>query len=123
MKTFETTTDSVTTCDCCGKINLKKTVVLFDDETSDFVYYGSVCAQKALGYSNPSKNVSFIASPKLTNLIKKATELSIEIKWHGNETAHLDATKKEAINHLFDWCNYEYSWTQDNEKNIVSVCG
>ena len=122
MKKFETITDSVTTCDCCGKTNLKNTVVLLDDETSDFVYYGSVCAQKALGYSKPSSKVSFLASQKLTEMIKKAVELGVEIKWHGNETAHVDSTKKEAINNLFDWCNYEYGWMQDKKKNIISIC-
>jgi len=41
------TTDEVTTCDCCGRANLKKTIALM---VNDFpVYYGSECAAKALG--------------------------------------------------------------------------
>lgn len=40
-------TDDVTTCDCCGRANLKSTVALsFDD--ADPVFYGVVCAAKAL---------------------------------------------------------------------------
>lgn len=41
------TTDEVTTCDCCGRANLKKTIALM---VNDFpVHYGSECAAKALG--------------------------------------------------------------------------
>lgn len=44
---FLGTTDEVTTCDCCGRTNLKKTIALM---VNDFpVYYGSECAAKALG--------------------------------------------------------------------------
>ncbi len=38
--------DEVTTCDCCGKTNLKKTVVLARE--TDEVRYGVSCAAKAL---------------------------------------------------------------------------
>lgn len=41
------TVDSVNTCDCCGKINLKKTVAL--DFNGDIRYLGIVCAGNSLG--------------------------------------------------------------------------
>lgn len=39
--------DDVTTCGCCGRVNLKRTVALsFDD--ADATYYGTTCAAHAL---------------------------------------------------------------------------
>ena len=38
--------DSVNTCDCCGKTNLKHTVIVDDGEIR---HYGSVCATKHTG--------------------------------------------------------------------------
>lgn len=47
------TTQDVTSCDCCGRDDLKKTVVLgvLDDDGSVLseTYYGAACAAKALG--------------------------------------------------------------------------
>lgn len=42
------TDDSVNTCDCCGKTNLKATVA-FETESGDVVHYGVVCAARAMG--------------------------------------------------------------------------
>lgn len=50
---FLGTTDDCTTCDCCGKANLKKTVVIMplgaegEDEGMPS-YYGTTCAARAL---------------------------------------------------------------------------
>jgi hypothetical protein len=41
------TTDEQTYCDCCGKKNLKKTIVLKHNDTGAIVRYGSNCAEKA----------------------------------------------------------------------------
>jgi len=43
-------TDEVNTCDCCGRSDLKSTVAL-EDEAGEVVYYGVVCAAKALKMS------------------------------------------------------------------------
>lgn len=43
------TTDENTTCDCCGKSNLKMTVVLKDDE-GNFHFFGRSCASRATGW-------------------------------------------------------------------------
>lgn len=42
------TTDENTICDCCGKSNLKMTVVLRDDE-GEFRFFGRSCAALATG--------------------------------------------------------------------------
>lgn len=39
-------TDEVTTCDCCGKKNLKSAVIL-SNEAGEIVYFGSECAAAA----------------------------------------------------------------------------
>lgn len=45
-------TDECDTCECCGKTNLKKAVMLFildeDGNRDELVYYGTTCAAKAL---------------------------------------------------------------------------
>lgn len=45
--TFLGNTDEVTSCDCCGRADLKSTVALSVDG-SEPVYYGVVCAARAL---------------------------------------------------------------------------
>ncbi|MBX4215689.1 hypothetical protein KW797_01950 [Candidatus Parcubacteria bacterium] len=41
-------TGDITTCECCGKMHLKRTVILLDTETDQIVHYGSDCAVKAM---------------------------------------------------------------------------
>ena len=41
-------TDERDSCDCCGRVGLKRVVVLDDSEAGDFVYYGTTCAARAL---------------------------------------------------------------------------
>ncbi len=40
--------DEVTTCECCGRTNLRRTVALSLDGESDPVYFGRDCAARAL---------------------------------------------------------------------------
>lgn len=42
-------TDETTVCECCGKKNLKCTVVL-EDESGNLVRFGRDCASRALGW-------------------------------------------------------------------------
>jgi len=48
---FQGYTDSVTTCDCCGRDNLKLTVALWAAEDGEDIYMGTSCAARALGMS------------------------------------------------------------------------
>lgn len=43
-------TDEILTCECCGKTNLKKTIVLVD-ELGNISYFGCECASQALNFS------------------------------------------------------------------------
>lgn len=49
MHTILGTDDAVTTCDCCGKSNLKFTVAVEVD--GEVLHYGSVCVKKWTGKS------------------------------------------------------------------------
>lgn len=53
---FLGTTDENTTCDCCGKKNLKKTIVL-ENEFGNIVYFGSDCASQAITGTKKSQKV------------------------------------------------------------------
>ena len=46
---FQGYTDSVTTCDCCGRSELKVTVALWAAEDGEEIYMGTSCAARALG--------------------------------------------------------------------------
>ncbi len=50
MKKFQImgVTDEVTTCDCCGRANLKRTVCLRSVEDAEDVFYGTQCAAVAM---------------------------------------------------------------------------
>lgn len=41
------TTDEITTCECCGRTDLKKTIVL-DDYEGNISHYGETCAAKLM---------------------------------------------------------------------------
>jgi hypothetical protein len=54
--TIKGTTQDYTTCDCCGRDNLKKTVILIPHSNGEShsdaeVYFGVDCAARALGKS------------------------------------------------------------------------
>jgi hypothetical protein len=49
------TDDGVTTCDCCGKSNLKFTVTIELDD-GELVHYGQICAQRNTGKDRKTIN-------------------------------------------------------------------
>lgn len=55
---FVGTTDEVTTCGCCGRDNLKMTIVLRPFDGGDFVHFGSQCGAKALSWSVKEVNTT-----------------------------------------------------------------
>lgn len=54
------TDDSVTTCDCCGKTNLKFTVVI-EQADGEIMHYGQVCATRNTGKTRPVINAEIKA--------------------------------------------------------------
>lgn len=70
-KTILGYTDEITTCDCCGKVDLKGTYAI--DFNGDISYYGSVCAFKVQGVTfEEQKEVkkSFVKRIKATEKLK-----------------------------------------------------
>ncbi len=57
------TDDAVTTCDCCGKTNLKFTVAMELDD-GEVVHYGSTCAGRNTGKTRPQINGEMKAEAK-----------------------------------------------------------
>jgi hypothetical protein len=49
-------TDEITTCDCCGKPNLKATWAVEMTETGEILHYGSVCVTRNTGIKNPASD-------------------------------------------------------------------
>lgn len=52
-------TDETSVCECCGKSNLKKVVVLENINTGEIVRYGVDCAAKARGTKTAKKEIEF----------------------------------------------------------------
>lgn len=48
-------TDERDTCECCGKTNLKRVVVLLDLDTDEYVFYGTTCADRNTGRDDTAK--------------------------------------------------------------------
>lgn len=70
-------TDDVTTCWCCGREGLKATVVA-EDELSEIVYYGRVCAAKLY---KPAQHLS------TEKAVKKLDKAIIEAQQRNREAA------------------------------------
>ncbi len=83
VKTILGYTDEITTCDCCGKIDLKGTYAI--DFNGDISYYGSVCAFKVQGVTfEEQKEVK----KTFVNRIKSEEKLAkMEAEYKGNEYA------------------------------------
>lgn len=66
--------DEQTTCDHCGRANLKLTVVL-EDEDGNQVRYGTACAARAIGRkSTDIKNAVATATTRISQAVRWATE-------------------------------------------------
>ena len=47
--TIRGTTDERDSCDCCGKMGLKRTVIMEPDDGGEYLYFGTSCAAKMNG--------------------------------------------------------------------------
>lgn len=73
------TDDAVNTCDCCGKTNLKATVVMEDLSTGALVHFGSVCATRHGGRSLGAIHSEIDARQMaIKNAVEKALRESAE---------------------------------------------
>jgi len=54
-------TDEVTTCECCGKADLRCTMALENPEDPGVVYYGRDCGARALGWRVSATRAESIA--------------------------------------------------------------
>lgn len=68
--------DDVTTCECCGKANLKCTVVLGTDAGE--VHYGRDCAARALAPRLPNGRVYGLKSA--AQIEKKARQVAAGVR-------------------------------------------
>jgi len=76
-------TDEITTCDCCGKVDLKGTYAV--DFEGDIAYYGSVCAFKvhAVSYDEQKEvKKAFVKRVKATEKLKQ-----MEAEYNGTQYA------------------------------------
>lgn len=76
-------TDEVTSCECCGKSNLKKTVALMDDN-GNVTYFGQTCASKAAGWTKEyvKEEVKQIDKTNKQLMKEKREEIEIWVRRH-----------------------------------------
>lgn len=74
MATLIGYTDSIQTCECCGKTNLKGTFCL--EINGIELYYGSTCALKSHGI-NEEDQINSLNKFKLSNKINELIDLRI----------------------------------------------
>lgn len=65
-------TDERNFCECCGKKNLKKVVVL-QNEAGTHLFYGVNCAAKAMGINQKYKNNDLAVAERIQDALKKHT--------------------------------------------------
>jgi hypothetical protein len=81
MKKIIAFTDSITTCECCGKSGLKGTYCVEIDGVE--LYYGSTCAKKEHGITDEAQKeaiVSFKAEIKKEKALQSLSEMAVEAK-------------------------------------------
>lgn len=87
------TDDGVTTCDCCGKANLKSTVIV--DVEGEVMHYGSVCATRHTGKTSKEirKDISDALQARIS-AARKEMNTSAEV---AATTAKRDAVRVEGV--------------------------
>ncbi len=85
------TNDSVTTCDCCGKSNLKSTVIM-ELDSGEIVHYGRVCARR-----NTGKEQKTITSEIKAERARKVEAARVEWKAHPANRAYHDRLQERDV--------------------------
>lgn len=84
-------TDSVTSCDCCGRTNLKCTVEL-ENEAGEIVHYGRDCAGAAVHGGKNRKNTEAVEFR--ARVVKKCRDALPAILTHIEAGHDMAAVKK-----------------------------
>lgn len=90
--------DDVTTCECCGKCNLKCTVAL--DRDGETVYFGRACAARALKTTT-------------TRIVRMAEDSTRQAEKEKRETVY----EIGAVRSVVDWM----VWTVGNNGGSVTL--
>lgn len=88
--------DDVTTCECCGRSNLKATVVLESSDGS-MVHYGKDCAARTLTGDNKAADVKSVES--------LARGIEYARKWLNHTPKHTAVIVANAIRVRFCGCS------------------
>lgn len=91
--------DTFTTCDCCGRTGLKKTIVLKDDDDA-IRHFGTGCAAKAIhGYSDASINNRIRKEALAAQTLEERRREDASRKAEGAQTALRLMDAGESLNH------------------------
>ena len=96
------TTDEVDACECCGRQNLKMTVMLVAAGSESVVYFGTECAAKAMR----------LTAKDVKGLIVTARDEA------GRRRA---AAQKEAQDAYFGWLKERYGVAQPSDLFAVGI--
>lgn len=69
-------TDERTDCDCCGRSNLKRTMVLKPTDGGDFVFFGTGCGSKALTWAESEKPARKMSAATLERKAEQAQQMA-----------------------------------------------
>ena len=94
-------TDEVTTCDCCGKFNLKATVLMLSDSGGLF-HYGRTCASRNSG--KPTKQLNKELRQQQQDAYGRACNMLSTLKRNGN-TLTVEDIKDVAYDTMNDNAN------------------
>jgi hypothetical protein len=116
------TDDSVNTCDCCGKSNLKHTVVMERDD-GELFHFGSVCATKHSGFSSGviKKQIDAVLQEKKDKACKeyKHSKEKLDV-----DAKHYMASKQGLIGVAFrEFCRAEQEAAATKRKEIAAKYG
>lgn len=101
--------DEITTCECCGKKNLKRTVALQGVDSTGIVYYGSNCAAKALrgsGVKKSSIDTAADAFATVTRWMAKGYDAKTIAKGIWNKYGYLSDVRGNVLS--FDWGKFVF---------------
>lgn len=73
------TTDEITSCDCCGRRDLRSTVALADTESGDVVHYGVTCAARAMRQDVAQVRRQVSAADTASRLAREAEAMAASV--------------------------------------------